>query len=266
MATQIHPMAVVDPTAFIGQNVTIGPFAIVEPKATIGDNCRIYGHAYIGSYTTVGNNCQIFPGAMCGTIPQDLKYRGEETTLVIGDNTIIREYCTLHRGTTAAGTTRIGSNCAILAYGHVAHDCIIGDYFVPSNNVALGGHIEIGNHVGGGAYVAVHQFVRIGDYAYMAARVGLTKDVIPFSLVATKGDDTYIAGINAVGLERNGFDSARRMKIKKALRLLFRLSPTVIDGLNVLASEYPGDADIALIINFIKNSKRGIHRMIADEE
>lgn len=266
MGSMIHPMAVVDPKAQLGENVTIGPFAIVEADTVVGDGCQIHPHAFIGTHTTIGQNCQIYHGAICGTIAQDLKFKGEVTTLEIGENTIIREYCTIHKGTSASGKTIVGKNCAILAYGHIAHDCVLRDHVVASNNLGLCGHVEIGNHVGFGAYAGVHQFCRVGDHAYIGAKAALLKDVIPFALVGPDGDEAYIAGINSVGLERRGFDSDRRLRIKRAFKTLFRQNHTIAEALEILGRDYPDDTDIRLIIDFIKSSKRGIYRMNKDSD
>lgn len=262
MSSVIHSSAVIDPGASIGENVSIGPFTVVEKDSVIGDDCEIGSHVFIGRQTTLGKTCRIFHGASVGTIAQDLKYKGEEVTLTIGDNTIIREFCTINRGTAASGTTIIGSNCALLAYAHVAHDCAVGDNVIMSNNATLGGHVVVENNVGIGAFTPVHQFCRIGVFAFIGARSLIVKDVIPFSLCAAGGTGTErIVDINKIGLERNGFDSERRLKIKRAFRVLFRDGLTVKDALLKLDELYNNDVDIKQLISFIKKSERGIYNM-----
>lgn len=262
MASSIHPTAIVDSGATIGENVTIGPYVVVENNVFIGDGCEIGSHALIAYGTTLGKSCRIFHGASVGTIPQDLKYKGEVTTLAIGDNTIIREFCTINRGTKARGETVIGKNCALLAYCHVAHDCVLGDKVVMSNNAVLGGHIEVGNYVVIGGLVGIHQFCRIGDYAFIGARGLVLKDIIPFSLCAAgPSNKERIVGINKVGLERNGFDSERRAKIKRAYKILFRDGLAVKEALVKLSDVFQEDEDIQKIINFIQESDRGIYNM-----
>jgi UDP-N-acetylglucosamine acyltransferase len=261
MATTIHPTAIIDPQASLGENVEIGPFAFIEKNSRIGDGSRIGSHAHIGENTSIGKNCTVFHGAVLGSIAQDLKYRGEEVWLEIGDNNIFREYCTVNRGTIASGKTVIGNNCAFLSYCHVAHDCVVGDNLIASNNLNLAGHVTIGNNVGFGGVSAVHQFCRVGNFAYIGSYSKVTKDIIPFALMGEDNGDLRIAGINKVGLERSGFDEQRRRKIIQAYRILFKESPTVQEALIRLKEQYPGDEDIGCMISFIKTSERGIIRM-----
>lgn len=261
MDTLIHPTAIVDADARIGEGVTIGPFAVVEDAVVIGDGSTIGSHALIAHGTTLGKSCHVFHGASVGTIPQDLKYKGETTILTIGDNTIIREFCTINRGTIASGKTVIGRNCALLAYCHVAHDCVLGDDVVMSNNVGLAGHVQVGNNVGMGGFIGVHQFSRIGDYSFIGANIWLRKDVIPFALIGGNMNAPRIAGINSVGLERNGFDSERRQKLKRAFRMLFKEQLSVQEALGSLTEQFPGDTDVSLLVQFVKDSERGIYRM-----
>jgi UDP-N-acetylglucosamine acyltransferase len=263
VATLIHPSAVVDKKAQLGENVSIGPFSIIEDNVIIGDGCTIGPHALVAWGTRMGRSCRIFNGAVVGTIPQDLKFRGEESTLELGDNVVVREFCTLNRGTAAAGKTVIGSGCVLLSYCHVGHDCILGEGIVASNNLGLAGHVVVGNNVGFGGYVLVHQFVRIGDHAFFAAATRIGRDVVPFAMCSGV-EDARIVGINTVGLERRGFDEERRRKIKRAYRTLFREGLTVQDALIALAEGFPGDADVSAIIDFVKGSERGILRMETD--
>lgn len=261
MATTIHPSAIVDSKAELGDNVSVGPFTIIEKNSVIGDGTRISSNVLIGENTFVGKNCSIFHGAVIGTIAQDLKYKGEEAWLEIGDNNIFREYCTINRGTIANGKTVIGNNCAFLAYCHVGHDCILGNNIIASNTLNMGGHVSVGNNVGFGGVVAVHQFCKIGDFAYIGAYAKVVKDIIPFALVGGEVDSLKIAGINKVGLERSGFDSKRRRKIINSYKILFQSDRTVQESIEILSEEFPGDEDIVSIITFIKNSDRGIYNM-----
>ena len=262
MSSTIHPTAVIDSNAYIGERVTIGPFAVIENNVTIGDNCEIGSHVLVANGTTLGKSCKIFHGASIGTIPQDLKYKGEDTVLIIGDNTIIREFCTINRGTIANGKTVIGNNCALLAYCHIAHDCILGDNIVISNSLQMAGHIEVGDYVNIGGVVAMHQFCRIGDHAFIGARSLILKDVIPFALLAAGASGKErILGINKVGLERRGFDSERRAKIKRAFKILYRDGLEVREALIELVKEFPDDGDVIKIITFIEKSERGIYNM-----
>ncbi len=265
MATFIHPSAVVDPAAKLGVDVSIGPFTVVEGNVEIGDGTKIVSHAIIANGTRMGKRCRIFTGAVIGTIPQDLKFAGEETILEIGDDCMIREYCTINRGTVAAGRTKIGNRCAILSYGHVGHDCIVGDGIIASNNLGLSGHVEVGNHVGFGGYAGVAQFVRIGDYSFIGGKSGLNMDVPPYALFSdANGGAPAIRDINKVGLERHGFDEDRRRKIKRAYKTLFRSGLTLTEGVNALDEEYKDDADIKLLTNFIRGSKKGVYGMNVD--
>ncbi len=258
----IHERAVVSEDAEIGDNVEIGPFAVVEDNVRIMEGTRIGANAYIGWGTTIGRGCDIFNGASVGTIPQDLKFNGEETTLTIGDNNVIREFCTLNRGTKAAGETKIGSGCTLLAYCHIAHDCILGDNIVISNALAMAGHVQVGSNVTIGGNVSIHQFCRVGDNSFIGARSGVFKDVIPYALLGSQRDaEVRVAGINKVGLERLGFSSERRSMIKKAYRTLFREGLAVSEAVDLLLKEYKDNRDIKLLCDFISSSERGIYRM-----
>ncbi len=262
MSSNIHESVILGKNVNLGENVTIMPYAVLEDNIQIGDGCTIGAHAQIGSNTTIGSGSTIFNGASVGTIPQDLKYKGEETTLVIGKNAIIREFCTINRGTIENGTTKIGDDCAFLAYCHVGHDCEIGNNVVASNQLGMGGHVKVGDYVVFGAEVSIHQFCKIGSYSMLGARSLILKDVIPFSLCA-KGEAGVerIVSINKVGLERRGFDETRRRLIKKAYKTLFRSNLTVKDAVEVLKKDYSDNNDILSLIDFVKNSDRGLYNM-----
>ncbi len=202
MAVSIHPTAIVSSRAEIGANVEIGAFAIIGDDVVIGDGTRVYPHAVILDGARIGAECRIYPSAVIAAEPQDLKYDGAPTLVVVGDRTTIREFVTLNRAS-HTGATRIGSDCLVMAYVHVAHDCIIGDHVVIANTVQLGGHVEIGDWAVLGGVAKVHQFCRIGKHAMVAADAMITKDVPPYALVGR--DPVKVEGINRVGLLRRGF-------------------------------------------------------------
>jgi UDP-N-acetylglucosamine acyltransferase len=259
MATEIHPTAIVDPGANLGANVSIGPYAVIEHDVTIGDNTSIGSHVIIGEHTILGKENRIFHGAAVGLIPQDLKFAGEKTYLRVGDRNIIREFCTLNRGTAARGETVIGNDCALLAYSHVAHDCVIGDRLVASNNLGMGGHVTVGNHVTLGGFCGIHQFSRIGDHAMVQVSSFINQDILPFALTAA--EPLRVIDVNTIGLERRGFSAGRIRNIKQAYRILFRENLRLDEALVKLKESYPGDADVASIVSFIKGSERGILRI-----
>lgn len=262
MSSEIHSTAIIGDNVSLGENVSIKPYAVIEDNVNIGDKVTIGSHALIGTNTTIGDGSTIFNGASVGTIPQDLKYEGEDTTLVIGKNTIIREFCTINRGTVENGSTVIGDNCALLAYCHVAHDCVLGNNVVISNSLSMAGHVKVGDFVVIGGDSAVHQFCKIGSYSMIGARSFITKDVVPFSLCA-KGEAgaERVVGINKVGLERRGFDESRRRVIKNAYKILFRKGYTIKDASVELEKEYADNKDIEFLLEFINSSERGLYNM-----
>lgn len=256
-ANRIHPTAVIAPGARLGQGITVEAWALIEDNTEIGDGCWIGPRALISSGARLGNQVQVFHCASVSCLPQDLKFAGESTTLEVGDRTVIREYATLSRGTEEAGATRIGSDCLLMAYVHVAHDCQIGDRVILANSVQLAGHVKVGYHVTIGGMVPVHQFVHIGDHAFIAGNVGVTKDVPPFILA----NDTPLryTGLNAVGLRRRGFDSERIMAIKRHYRLIYGKGSSIPSvALAELGERALVDEDARRIFEFIRDSERGI--------
>lgn len=262
MSSGIHSSAIIGENVTIGDGVVINAYAVLEDNITLEDNVSIGSHAYIGANTSIGEGTTIFNGASVGTIPQDLKYKGEETTLVIGKNCIIREFCTINRGTVENGSTVIGDNCALLAYCHVAHDCIIGNNVVISNSLSMAGHVKVGDNVVMGGGVGIHQFCKIGSYAMVGAKSVILKDVVPFSLCA-KGEAGVerVVGINKVGLERHGFDEKRRREIKKAFKALFRQNLPIKEAIAELRQEFSENEDVAFLIEFLESSERGLYNM-----
>ena len=262
MAINVDERAVLGKNVELGEGVTISPFAVIEENVTIGRGTSIGASAYIGSNTTIGEDCRIFNGASIGTIAQDLKYRDEDASLTIGNRAMIREFCTINKGTSENnGVTSIGDDAALLAYSHVAHDCVIGNHFVASNNLALAGHVTVEDHVTCGGFVSAHQFVTIGAHSFIGAWTFANMDVVPFSLVANGEKGAYIAGINKVGLERRGFEKSEISLIKKAFRNLFRKSLPIEEAINIILAESSGSININSLIDFVNSSERGLLRM-----
>lgn len=236
--------------------MSIGHFVIIEENVTIGDDTWIDANSHIKSYTAIGKRCKIFNGAVVGEIPQDLKFEGEKTKLIIGNDTTIREFCTLNRGTKDSGVTKIGNNCLLMAYVHVAHDCIIGDNSILANGVQLGGHVEIGNNTTIGGMTPVHQFCKIGDFAFIGGGLRIVQDVPPFILAM--GEPLKFSGLNTVGLRRNNFSSEVRNNIKKAYSIIYKSEMNRTQALTAIKKMFKKVSEIDQIINFINNSSRGL--------
>ncbi len=220
MASTIHPNAVVDPAARLGEDVVIGPFCVVGPRVELGDRVRLISHVVIEGTTVVGADSVIYPFSSIGHRPQDLKYKGEDSRLMIGRNVTIREHVTMNPGTEGGGmVTRIGDGGFFMAGAHVAHDCDVGNDVILANNAAVAGHVVVGDHARLGGYCAVRQFVRIGHHAMIGGMTGVDQDVIPYGLVT--GDRGYLAGLNLVGLRRYGFDRDEINALRSAYRVLF---------------------------------------------
>lgn len=251
----IHKTAIIEEGAIIGNNVSIGAFSYIGSKVTIGDNTNIATHAVIEGNTTIGKNNRIFSHSAIGTIPQDLKYDGEDTQLIIGDNNSIREFTLLNPGTIGGGgVTRMGNNNLLMGYVHLGHDVIMGDNCILANAATLGGHVELGNNVVIGGLTPIHQFVHLGDFAMIAGASAVTQDIPPYCLA--QDNRAYIRGLNLNGLRRT-FDKADINLLKSAYRKLFESGKPIKES----ANEILEDSDNKYVINlceFIKNSKRGI--------
>lgn len=247
---------VIHPDAQIGQNVTIGPFTTIDADVIIGDNTWIAPHVSIMNGARIGKNCKIFQGAIVGSIPQDLKFKGERTLLEIGDNTIIREYCTLNIGTTANWKTIIGQNCLVMAYVHVAHDCIIGNNVILANNVTLAGHIEIGNFARLGGMTAVHQFVKIGQDVMVSGGSLVRCDIPPF--VTAAREPLSYAGVNRVGLHRRGFTPEQIDNIRDIYRILFVKGFNFTQGVKQVEEQIQESTEKEQILDFLRQSSRGL--------
>jgi UDP-N-acetylglucosamine acyltransferase len=255
----IHPTAIVSTNAKIGDNVTIGPYAMVGDQVTIDSGTTVGPHAIIDPFVTIGSDCQIFQFASVGAVPQSLKFQGEETWTHIGDRCIIREFVTINRGTKdGGGITQIGDDCLLMAYVHIAHDCILGNKAVMANNATLAGHVEIGNFVTVGGLSGIHQFVRIGDYAFIGGKSIVVKDIAPY--VLAQGDRAKLHGLNQVGLKRHGFNSETLKHLKKTYRLIFRIGLTLNEAIERVNAEVEPIPEVKAFIDFIKSSQRGLTR------
>jgi UDP-N-acetylglucosamine acyltransferase len=251
-------LSTVHPEAKIGENVTISPFSYIEHDVEIGDGTWIGPHVTIFEGTRIGKNCKIFPGAVISGIPQDLKYKGEKTTVEIGDNTTIREYVTVNRGTSYANTTKIGSNCLLMAYVHVAHDCILGDHVILANNVNLAGHVQIENWAILEGLVAVQQFIKIGQHSFIAGGSLVRKHVPPY--VKAAREPLSYAGVNNIGLQRRHFTADQVNHIKEIYRILFVKGYNTTHALQIIEDSLESTPIREDILNFIKQADPGIMR------
>lgn len=259
----ISPLAVVHPEARLGQDVTVDPFVVIERDVVIGDGCHIHPHAVIRDGARIGKHCEIFPGAVIAGIPQDLKFKGETTTAEIGDYTTIRECATVNRGTASKGRTVVGDHCLIMAYSHVAHDCVVKDFVIIGNASQIAGEVEIDDYaiVSGGTLI--HQFTRISKHVMIQGGSRIGKDIPPYTLVGR--DPITYCGINIVGLRRRGFTNAQVFLIQDIYRTLYTRGLNNSEALKAIETEYEPCEERDLILNFIKTSKRGIVRGSIDE-
>jgi UDP-N-acetylglucosamine acyltransferase len=255
----IHPTAIIGKTAKIGDDVTIGPYAIISDDVTIGDKTVIGPHAVIEPYVEIGPECQIFQFASVGAVPQSLKFKGEVSWTKIGRQCIIREFVTINRGTEeGGGWTKVGDGCLLMAYVHIAHDCMLGRNVVMANNATLAGHIQIGDYATVGGLTAVHQFVRIGDNAFVGGKSVVVKDIPPFVLAS--GDRATLHVLNTVGLKRRGITQETLKQLKKTYRLIFRFGLTQNEAIERVAAEVEPVPEVKAFVAFIKSSERGITR------
>lgn len=257
------PLAVVHPEAQIGKNVTVEPFAFIEKDVVIGDNCRIYPHAVILEGSRIGKGCKIFPSAVISGIPQDLKFAGEKTTAEIGDHTTVRECVTVNRGTASRGKTIVGNNCLLMAYSHIAHDCILKNNIIIGNASQIAGEVEIDDFAILSGSVLVHQFTRISQHVMIQGGSRVGKDIPPYTLIGR--DPIAYCGINIVGLRRRGFTNQQVFLIQDIYRTLYTRGLNNTDALLAIETEYEASKERDLILNFIKSSKRGIVRGSIDE-
>ena len=253
---EVHPTALIDPSAELAPGVVVGPYSIVGPGVRVGARTRIGSHVLIERDTTVGEECTIHQGAVLGTDPQDLKYMGEPTVLMVGDRTVIREYATLNRGTIASGVTRVGSDCMLMAYTHVAHDCHLGNHVILSNAVNMAGHVSIGDWAIVGGLTPIHQFVRIGAHAFVGGATRVAKDVPPY--VKAAGSPMELYGLNSVGLQRRGIPDDVRRELKRAYRLFFASNHNVAQALARAREELRALPEVEVFLTFFENSERGV--------
>lgn len=256
----IHPTAIVFPGARVGDDAEVGPFAVIGDGVVLGRGCRIGAHAILEGPSTFGDENQVFPHAALGLAPQDLKYRGDPTELVVGARNVFREFSTVHRGTVGGGgVTRVGDDNYLMAYIHIAHDCQIGSRTIFANYAALAGHVEVGDDAIVEAFCAVQQFSRVGRHAFMGAMTRAPQDVLPF--VKTVGTDvvkTY--GVNTIGLKRKGFSEERIEALKEIYRILVSPRLNTSQAVERIESEFSGNEDAAYIVEFVRTARRGVHK------
>jgi UDP-N-acetylglucosamine acyltransferase len=256
VTARVHPTAVVAPDAVLGEDVSIGPYAVVGEGVVIGARTSVGAHASIQGPAILGEDNRVFPHAALGFDPQDLKYRGEPTRLVVGARNVFREFTTVHRGTRSGpGETVIGDDNYLMNYTHVAHDNRLGSRIVMANYAVLAGHVEVGNNAIIGAFNAIHQFCRVGTFAFLGAYTGCRQDVLPFC--RTDGLDAKTYGINTIGLRRNGFSEERVEALQKAYRFLVKSKLNTSQALERIAAEIPGQPDVEELVRFIRTSERG---------
>ncbi len=254
----IHPTAVVDPQAKIGEEVTIGPYCVIGPEVTIGDHCQLLSSVVVNGKTKVGPHTSIYPFASIGHAPQDMKYRGEPSTLTIGAHTIIREQVTINPGTAGGGmATRVGDHCLLMVGAHVAHDCKVCDHVIMVNNATLAGHVTVDDYAIIGGLSAIHQFCRIGKHAMVGGMSGVESDVIPYGLVM--GNRARLTGLNIVGLKRRGFSRNDVAALRRAYRLMFAEEGTMAERLDDVTESYGAQEAVMDILSFVRSaSSRGI--------
>ncbi|MBK9272656.1 MAG: acyl-ACP--UDP-N-acetylglucosamine O-acyltransferase [Saprospiraceae bacterium] len=252
----ISPLSNISPKAKIGMGTQIEPFVSIYDDVVIGSNCWIGPYVTIMDGARIGDHVKIYPGAVISSAPQDLKYAGEQTTLEIGNNTIVREFCTLNKGTKAAFTTKIGSNCLLMAYVHVAHDCIIHDHVILANNVTLAGHIEIFDYAILGGLTAVHQFTKVGAHTMIGGGSLVSKDVPPY--IKAGREPLMYEGVNVVGLGRRGFDKEQIDRMHEIYRYMFVKHRNISKALEAIENELPDSLEKRDILKFVSTSERGL--------
>jgi UDP-N-acetylglucosamine acyltransferase len=254
----VHPTAIVDPGAKVHSTCVIGPYCRIGPNVELGEACELSSHVVIEGPSRIGAHNQFFPFCSVGLPPQDISYAGEPTRLEIGDHNVIREFATINRGTVkGGGLTRVGSHVLVMAYAHVAHDCVIRDHVILANAATLGGHVIVEEWATVGALCPVHHFVRIGAHSFIGGGTTITRDVLPFSKTAA-ARDTHAYGLNAIGLERRGFSKERIRKIHHAFKILLASKLNTSQALEKLKSEADRSEDIDMLIRFVEESERGV--------
>lgn len=251
MSARIHPSAVVEDGARLGDGVVVGPFSVIGPEVVLGDGVEIVSHASIVGRTEIGAGSKVYPFASIGHVPQDLKYRGEPSRVVIGRNTVIREQVTINPGTEGGGmVTSIGDHCLIMVGAHVAHDCRVGDHVILVNNATLAGHVTVGDYAILGGLSAVHQWVRIGHHAFLGGLSGLENDLIPYG--SAIGDRARLGGLNIVGLRRRGFERESIHRLRAAYRMLFSDEGTLLERVSDVATMFAAEPLVMDVVDFIR--------------
>lgn len=253
--TEIHPTAIVEKGAKLGADVTIGPYCLVGPDVELGDKITLVSHVVVAGRTKIGAGTRIYPFASIGHPPQDLKYRGEKSELIVGVNNVIREHVTMNPGTEGGGMiTRVGDNCLFMVGAHVAHDCILGNNVIMANNATLGGHVQVGDFAILGGLSAVHQFVRIGPHAMIGGMSGVENDIIPYG--SAMGDRAHLSGLNIVGMKRRGFSRDDIHVLRTAYRLLFAQEGTLSERVDDVESIYRDNEGVMDIVQFVRGSSQ----------
>lgn len=255
----IHKTAIIDAKAELDAGVEIGPYCIIGPQVKIAKNTKLAPHVVIDGWTKIGEGCRIFQFASLGAIPQDLKYKGEESWVILGNNNTIREFVTIHRGTAqSGGKTIIGDNNFLMAYSHVAHDCKIGNQVILANAATLAGHIEIEDYAIVGGLVGIHQFLRLGRHCIIGGGSGVNQDIPPYMMA--NGQRAKLYGVNNIGLKRHNFSPEAVSNLKKAYHIIFRSGLTVKKALDQVQTEIKNSPEVDHLISFIKSSEKGITR------
>ncbi|MDX9715445.1 MAG: acyl-ACP--UDP-N-acetylglucosamine O-acyltransferase [Dissulfurispiraceae bacterium] len=259
MSAKIHKTAVISPKAEVDESAEIGPFCIIGDGVIISKGCKLHSHIVIEGKTVLGKNCTVFPFASIGLAPQDLKYKNEKTGVKIGNNNVIREYATVHRGSVSGnGITEVGDSNFLMAYSHLAHDCRIGNNNILANAATLAGHVTVEDFAFIGGLVAVHQNTRIGSYAMVGGFSGIGQDIPPFTMAS--GPRAKLYGLNVIGLKRHGFSDETINKLKKVYKILFREKRTLQDALKTIRRDYQDCKEVMHLVEFIEENKRGICR------
>jgi len=254
---EIHPSAIVDSRAELADDVHVGPFCVIDGPVRIGSGTRLKSHVVVEGRTIIGEGNTIFPFAVIGVVPQDLKFSGEPAQTIIGDNNIIRESVTIHRGTAASNQTVVGDQNLLMAYCHVAHDCVVGDHVIMANAATLAGHVTVEDHATIGGLVGVHQFTTIGGHCYIGGGSMITKDVLPFVVVFSY-PSVRVGAVNVIGMQRRGFDPEAIKLVKRAYRFIFRSGLSTSNAVKRIREELEPTPEIEHILDFIEKSDRGL--------
>jgi UDP-N-acetylglucosamine acyltransferase len=254
----IHPTAIIDSTAQLGSGVEVGPYSIIGSHCVVGDNTRIDAHVVLQNYVTLGSDCQVCPNAVLGGLPQDTKYKGEKTYVRIGNGVIIREGVTVHRASGEGNETMVGDKAMLMAYAHVAHNCVVGNEVILASGALLGGHVEIGDYAFIGGNCSLHQFVKVGRMAILGGSSAARQDLPPFAMLDSH--PAFVVGLNKVGLKRRGIDLATRARLKQAYKLLFFSSLNYRQAIEVIQIEIEADPFVTELVAFMQNSSKGVYR------